>query len=463
MVLGTDSDDLIGHWGTSRYGLSVVNEFVLRPTTQSSSGYVFYVSRGQLLDIPLKNGCLKSGCSVYHTLPLSQCPAISTENELLGVIQGMPTIDISSLRLDLEPCWDDDPETCCYILRASGVPRLQLSIHSLSRERNENTLDGRVIRVKCSGDRASCPGPASTTQMILHHESYDRCRYLPLDKMIAQGCCRTEVTDVSSKKSARQQPNCWIVRTYDSDIMLMIALACEVAQTYSNYEVTRIVTDCLGTVLMAQRTKPIRPLMIILHQERHKRFMEPQRLGYNQRDDLLMTAATIISEEHNHREVYGAPSAAQHQVEMEICRLMQPLDPDDSDEYCRTVIRQLSYYRPCKGANKGWHYFVLRSLDIPSLIDTNDGTEENRKRLRDSTDLLIRQWQRKNLSRVELAEIRKIVHEIDQAVKKIREPEAQVSDFEDEMEQLGVLLSGDGFNTVEELRQAMEAQRLTNA
>jgi hypothetical protein len=103
--------------GAQANGFTIVSDFIVKPTIDLSAIGVFHVTSGQILSYPLtEEGFIQA--SHYLTKP-----------SVLGVdpepqIESLHYFDhpgfSESMRLDVEPCWEDDPRTIVFRLREMG-------------------------------------------------------------------------------------------------------------------------------------------------------------------------------------------------------------------------------------------------------------------------------------------------------------------------------------------------------
>ena len=111
--------------GAQSNGLTAVSDLLVRMTTKMESLCYFHISRGQILNFPItEDNYIQASSHIEPALTLQMDPEPS--NTVLHRFD----VDCSDLllRVDVEPCWDDDPRTVLFVLRSHGVPIATLNI-----------------------------------------------------------------------------------------------------------------------------------------------------------------------------------------------------------------------------------------------------------------------------------------------------------------------------------------------
>lgn len=144
---------------------------------------------GRLVDIPTEDDYVVG----YDPYPKSigdgqYCP-LCDRKAVITALSSPPSSSLNVLRVDLEPCWEDNPENYSFILRAGGLPRSRISINKLC------DADKRCVRgahsaennplgsINCVGRPGpSCPGPETILRYILY--LHDQWFELPLLRLV---------------------------------------------------------------------------------------------------------------------------------------------------------------------------------------------------------------------------------------------------------------------------------------
>ena len=387
------------------------SDFIVNPTELYSAAYLFHATRGRLLDIPTEKGRIVEGeitspyLRYYNHTPLSDREGI--EKALLAD----PPKYIDTLRIDLEPCWESDQNKSRFVLRAGGIPKLQLGMSSLFNSTHVNTIYNPITRVQCSGESGMCPGPESILELMLHHPLHDPWALLPLQSMIEQG--QVGSPTYKDPEQTKESGECWIAKTYDSEVLVMLALYHE----YGSYAQGRdkIITNCLGAGLMKNNSSERRSALIILSNEKHNRLSECRASTYSKREDLLRTAACII---WNTLELRHMKSSDKYHPVAQVVRLIwQPAHNSTIPYWANTIVKRLVYYKEQKGITEVGILAVLKALELPDFkkpaqeIRKNETTSVQSEEHFNMNVLeeLIQEWQRKNMSETDLAVLAEVI------------------------------------------------------
>ena len=412
-----------GYWGAQRQGLVLQSDFVLNPSAEASSAYIFHATHGHLLDIPAEGDRILEGQTSTPTLRHFSNTPLPDKASLMKVLLAPPPRYIGSLHVSLEPCWESDSNRCRFVLRAGGLPKVQLGMSSLFRSSYTSTETDQVIRIRCSSSPNTCPGPKSIEQLMFNHPKAQNWFELPLQQMIEQsklGVPTLEkdsgVTRNAAKKSKLHN---WFVNTHGNEVLLTLALQCP----FPIYESgrCRIITDCLGAALLTRHTPCDRSTMVILHNEKHNRLTEPPKPGYSARDDLLRTAAYLISDCLQMTDLQtcvGDPS-----LMLQASRLIwQPTEAQTDDEYALAAVTRLRLYKEHKGITEAGILETLQAIHLDEIIDPSATYKINFAAVRDTTEDLIAEWQRNHLSESEFARMLQSLEQVDEEIERLDDP-----------------------------------------
>ncbi len=251
-MMGVLTGSPLGHegelFGFQRHGLAVVSDFLLEPSLLTSKAFVFHIQRGQLLDVPLKNGKIFEGkFTRIHRVVLKSADLLLNSFSDMGKSEACEW-----LRWDVEPCWETDPQTCCVCFRIGGIPRFYLGLAELVETID---IDGRntVICKGCSHDETT------DTQVV---DTFHRRPWLqlPFIDMVKRG--QLAVTDVEGLTSP-PGPN-WIAKVGESDMLAMLAFICRFGRGIGPE--LRLSTDCVvaGIQRAAKLGYPEKSVLLIV-------------------------------------------------------------------------------------------------------------------------------------------------------------------------------------------------------
>ena len=278
-------------FGTQNNGLTVVMDFVLQPSSKLSSMLTFHSRRGQLLDIPTKQGSITERQCRLQSLNFSELHAIENKAEMISTLLSTWPGSSDPFRIDVEPCWDDDPEQCCLCIRVGGLGRFEMSMTRLF-----NGCHQKLVRYLKCDERASegyhwCPGPKILSDLLFEDLTGKKWHFLPIVEMIRQGQTAIADPDYTGRSPRNIHVN-WIVNVHD-EFTLMILLTC----TFPRHLKPDVIyiTDCLGTalceyILYTASTS----VMIVLYQEVHNRLLEPTPQTKQVDEQALQIAASLI-------------------------------------------------------------------------------------------------------------------------------------------------------------------------
>jgi len=111
--------------GAQANGLAAVSDILVHPSAQAESFLYIHIQRGQILSFPLTEDQYIQASSCVEpaqTLELDPDP----RNDRLYRFDGEHPD--SAMRVDVEPCWEDDPRTVSFVVRLQGIPIASLNI-----------------------------------------------------------------------------------------------------------------------------------------------------------------------------------------------------------------------------------------------------------------------------------------------------------------------------------------------
>ena len=113
--------------GAQANGLAAVSEMLVNPTARVSSFYYIHIQRGQILSFPLtEDQFILASTYVEPALILAMDP----EPENTRLYRFDEEYSDSAMRVDVEPCWEDDPRTVSFTVRRQGIPIASLNIRA---------------------------------------------------------------------------------------------------------------------------------------------------------------------------------------------------------------------------------------------------------------------------------------------------------------------------------------------
>ena len=423
MQWATISNDTRFHcqstWGAEQAGLAIVSEFLLRPTRKDRwTCFTYHSILGRLIDIPTQNGYIEAYNPTPKTLGDGQYHPLSNRNAILTALS-VPAIAINNLRLDLEPCWEDNPDKCSFLLRIGGLPKSQLSINRLY-EADTHWLQGTYRAkndpchlVSCDGSSGPwCPGP----ETILCYLLYVQIQWLelPLQRLVEAGKMGEILS--SPVSSPGKTGGHWIVQTHGDEFLLRLAIMCRLTER-SGIKAQKIITNCLGAALWAIDTKPLRSTMIILHNQTHNRLFDSQGPDYDPRNDLLETAAYNFWV-----NIYDSPNPYVKTVRQLSSFIWQPPDHGDTHGYPDLVADKLGFYRYHGGITKAGILAVLQHVNLDKIIDHKRDIAANKIVITEKTEAAIKAWQEANLSRREIQYMLESIHAVDGEIDRSDDP-----------------------------------------
>ena len=113
--------------GAQSNGLTAVSDILVALTTRKEAFCYFHINRGQILTYPLtEDYYIQASSYIERALTLNLDPEPNN-----NVLHRFDTACAEfALRIDVEPCWVDDPRTVQFVLRSRGVPIATLNIHA---------------------------------------------------------------------------------------------------------------------------------------------------------------------------------------------------------------------------------------------------------------------------------------------------------------------------------------------
>ncbi|MCJ1396487.1 hypothetical protein MMC18_009377 [Xylographa bjoerkii] len=415
------------HWGRQKQGLVMLRDFALRPSGRPSSSYIFHALQGHLLDVPTLGGRIIDGISTTPTLPSSNAYLTDKANIITKLQLPAPQY-VRSLRIDLEPCWESDANTCRFVLRAGGLPKLQLNMTKFFSDLHENKSENMITRIRCSG---SCPGPKSMHQLMFNHPSETNAwGFLPIQDMVEQRWLGFSHANDELPNNEDRETNNWLVRTYESNVLLALALHCPYVGSRTGRH--KIVTDCLGTALMARGPWSSHTTMIILANEKHNFLWDVPGPAYLPRDDLLRTATSIV---FNYLEMHLYGSFYTQACNF-ICSTSSIPYRNPTD--ISPILKRLIYYRDNKGITESGVFDVLQAVIQSHLLKSVSTADDNEAGIA-WVDSLILKWQIENFSALQFSIMKGCIagenKELNRARKLAREEHEEWVDYGAEEEE----------------------------
>lgn len=103
--------------GAQANGMVAVSDLVVGMTIRPARLSYYHIGRGQILNLPVtEDGYLQASSYLTPLMALTMDP--EPENKSLYPFQA--TRPEQSLRIDIEPCWEDDPRTIVFRVREMG-------------------------------------------------------------------------------------------------------------------------------------------------------------------------------------------------------------------------------------------------------------------------------------------------------------------------------------------------------
>ena len=353
----------------------------------------------------------------------------SSRDDIVGALLKPPRRSIDTLRFDLEPCWESDPNTCCFVLRVEGIPHLQFGLAGLFRSVNRwQSLSMTVVnrgnnvrKIRCAGSCNSCPGPETMNRILLNNLNRRVWIQRPLLEMVEQGCLSCDVGgDINQTNSQTG----WITQTYRSDSLLVFALS--VAERGYASSKSTIITDCLGAALLAPACWSMDSSEVILSNEEHNRLYENPKPEYSKRDDLLRSAGHLI---FNHmKNTDRVPYT--NSIFSQVCRWIWDSQrvADDGTQYHKSypdaAMQRLVYYSLHDGITEDGMFEVLQNLNISSIIESKADMKTNLIAIARTSDDLIGDWQSRHLTTTQLSAVQQSTLRLDERLKKDHEQRA---------------------------------------
>jgi len=123
-------------FGAQSNGVVLVSDFLIKPTVRPEALILFHVQYGQILDLPTDNGGYIRAASV--TRPVYPIPLSDDYRKFLG--DGSPNL---SIRIDVEPNWENDARLIVLRARNEGVLVATFSAELASRRIQYTTIPCR--------------------------------------------------------------------------------------------------------------------------------------------------------------------------------------------------------------------------------------------------------------------------------------------------------------------------------
>ena len=111
--------------GAQSNGFAAISDMLVKPTAQVKSLCYVHIQRGQILSFPLtEDHFIQSSTYVGPSSILET--SSEPQNELLYRFDEEHSQSV--MRVDVEPCWEEDPRTVSFVVRVQGIPIASLSI-----------------------------------------------------------------------------------------------------------------------------------------------------------------------------------------------------------------------------------------------------------------------------------------------------------------------------------------------
>ncbi|CAF9909591.1 MAG: hypothetical protein HETSPECPRED_009469 [Heterodermia speciosa] len=137
--------------GAQANGIAAVSEMLVNPTARVLSFCYIHIQRGQMLSFPLTEDQFIIA-STYVGLPSDFDMDPEPENtRLYRFDREYPD---STMRVDVEPCWEDDPRTVSFMVRTQGIPIASLSISAFL-----DRMTSGLITCQCQHPSRDIPVP----------------------------------------------------------------------------------------------------------------------------------------------------------------------------------------------------------------------------------------------------------------------------------------------------------------
>lgn len=111
--------------GAQSNGLAAVSNMLVESTAQLESLCYIHIQRGQILSYPLTEDQYIEASSYFEPPSILQLDP-EPENKLLWHFD--KEYAQSAMRVDVEPCWEEDPRMVSFVVRLQGIPIASLCI-----------------------------------------------------------------------------------------------------------------------------------------------------------------------------------------------------------------------------------------------------------------------------------------------------------------------------------------------
>lgn len=111
--------------GAQANGLAAISEILVHPSAQAESFLYIHIQRGQILNLPLTEDQYIQASSYIEPAQNFDLDSDPRNDKLYRFDGEGPH---STMRADVEPCWEDDPRTVSFVIRLHGVPIASLNI-----------------------------------------------------------------------------------------------------------------------------------------------------------------------------------------------------------------------------------------------------------------------------------------------------------------------------------------------
>ena len=111
--------------GAQANGLAMLSDILVNPSAQVESFVYVHIQRGQILSFPLSEDQYIQASSYVELASILDLDP-DPRNDTLCRFDGEYLE--SAMRVDVEPCWEEDPRTVSFVVRLQGIPIASLNI-----------------------------------------------------------------------------------------------------------------------------------------------------------------------------------------------------------------------------------------------------------------------------------------------------------------------------------------------
>jgi hypothetical protein len=146
--------------GVQSHGFAAVSDVLVKLRIRPEALGYFHISRGQLLTLPVdEHGLVRA--STYLPLAAQIRLGSNDQDDMESLHRSSRDVSEELIRLDAEPCWEEDPRTVVLKIRRIGVAVASLNISVILQRRSRNI-------VACSCGRNSNEVTVPTSENWYH-------------------------------------------------------------------------------------------------------------------------------------------------------------------------------------------------------------------------------------------------------------------------------------------------------